>query len=138
VGLRGTPGFWGPIDHWTTPDLVVLLLLTGVAVAFILSSWGIVVGSPWGVLLGMICHVMMISLALVVIGACVVTSLPTPGQTGPSGHDEAAAYAGAGIVAAWIATAVSVPMVALSTWGFLRLRRLRKDLRARHERLENI
>jgi hypothetical protein len=137
LGLRGTPGFWGPIDHWTTPDFVVLVVLTGVAVAFLLASWAIVVGSGWGVLLGMIGHVITTGVALVAIGASVATFLPTRGQNGAPGHDEAAAYAGVAIVAAWIATGVSVPILAVSTWGFLRLRRLRKELRARNARLEN-
>jgi hypothetical protein len=129
LGLPGTPGFWGPVDRWTTPDVLVLALLAGVAVALLLASWGIVVGSTWGVLVGMIGHVIVTGVALAAIGASVAATLPTGGQTGAHGHDEAAAYTGAAIVAAGIATGVFVPLAALSTWGFLRLRGLRKEFR---------
>jgi hypothetical protein len=116
---------------------LVLVVLASVAVPLVLASLGVVVGSARGLLFGMIGHVIVAGVALVAIGASVAATLPTPGQTGPTGHDEAAAYTGVAVVAAGIATAVSVPVVALSTWGLLRLRSLRKELLARQARPES-
>jgi hypothetical protein len=117
-GDSGTPfGTWDAI----------LLGLAGFAIALIAASCGMVFGNSRGLFLGMICHLILVGLAMAGIVTSIFLFISVAGET----DHEVRAWAGfavfEGMVVVMMCFAFGVP----SAWAFLFLRRLRRSSRAR-------